>query len=59
MDTNPTKNPDPKAQDVPDLPLPPDEATDVKGGGIRVDPAAPKLYDVLCKGTHLPEVTLE
>lgn len=32
MGTKPTKNPDPKAQAVPALPLTPDDAAQVKGG---------------------------
>ena len=32
MKRKPAKNPDPNAQAVPDLPVPPDQATDVKGG---------------------------
>ena len=34
--------------------LTPRNPTGVKGGA-----PAPKLYETACKGTHLPEVTLE
>jgi len=32
METKPTKNTEPKAEALPDLPLPPEQAGDVKGG---------------------------
>jgi hypothetical protein len=57
MDMKPTKNLDLQAQVVPDLPLTPDQVTDVKGG--RIDAATPKLHEAACKGTHLPEVVIE
>jgi len=44
----------PAKQVVPDLPLTPDQATDVKAGK-----ATPKLYEAVCKGTHLPEVVIQ
>jgi hypothetical protein len=50
MDTKPTKIPDSKAQAVPDLRVTPEQAADVKAG---------KIYEPLCKGTHLPEVVIE
>ena len=34
MKRKPAKKTDPKAQAVPNLPLKPDQATDIKGGGI-------------------------
>jgi type VI protein secretion system component Hcp len=45
-----------------------DELSNVSGGGAAhadfhvmklVDKASPKLYEAACKGTHLPEVTIE
>jgi len=45
-------------QVVPDLPLSPDQATDVKGGKL-IDGATPKVYEAACKGTHIKEVVIE
>ena len=51
MDTKPAKTTDPKAEPVSNLPLTPEQATEVKGGS--------KLSDALCKGTHIKEVIIE
>jgi hypothetical protein len=40
MDTKPTKNTEPKAQAIPDLPPAPHQADDVKGGGTITDASA-------------------
>ena len=45
METKPTKNNEPKAEALPDLPLPPDQAGDVKGG-------------TCAKGQHIPMVKI-
>lgn len=50
MDPKPKQNPDPQAEVVPELPLTPEQASDVKGG---------KLYSKSSKGTHFPEVVIE
>ena len=34
-----------------------DEELDAVSGGV--DAATPKLYEAACKGTHIPEVTIE
>jgi len=49
-------------------PIGDDELSNVSGGGAAhsefqvvklIDKASPKLYEAACKGTHIPEVTIE
>jgi hypothetical protein len=47
METKPTKNNEPKAEALPDLPVPPDQAGDVKGGTL-----------ICATGHHYPAATI-
>ena len=49
-------------------PIDDDELSNVSGGRAEhsdfhvmklIDSASPKLYEAACKGTHIPEVTIE
>ena len=47
METKPTKNNEPKAEALPDLPVPADQAGDVKGGTL-----------ICANGQHIPKVKI-
>jgi type VI protein secretion system component Hcp len=44
-----------KPEEINDAPMPEEQLENVVGG----DNATPKLHEAACKGTHIPEVTVE